>query len=158
LSHLSYFSEILKEAEMEDYFLEPTQQAGAQLFSRGIAGEVVMLNLLRLKDVADYSAHPEIAPEAAISGKEAFQKYIDHAMPFLNGSGDDLMFLGTGGPFFIGPSQEQWDLVMLVKQRSLADFMAFASNPEYLAGLGHRTAAIQDSRLLPIVENKDGKI
>jgi hypothetical protein len=43
---------------------------------------------------------------------------------------------------------------MLVRQNSLSDFMAFASNQEYLAGLGHRTAALEDSRLLPIVESK----
>lgn len=28
--------------------------------------------------------------------------------------------------------------------------LAFASNPGYLAGLGHRTAALADSRLLPV--------
>jgi hypothetical protein len=36
--------------------------------------------------------------------------------------------------------------------------MAFASNQEYLAGLGHRTAALEDSRLLPLVEIKGGNI
>ena len=30
--------------------------------------------------------------------------------------------------------------------------MAFASNQEYLTGIGHRTAALEDSRLLPLVE------
>jgi hypothetical protein len=30
--------------------------------------------------------------------------------------------------------------------------MAFASNPEYLSGIGHRLAALEDSRLLPLVE------
>jgi hypothetical protein len=35
---------------------------------------------------------------------------------------------------------------------SVDDFFAFASNPAYLAGIGHRTAALEDSRLLPIVE------
>ena len=143
---------------MIEVFLEPTQESGARLFSRNIAGELVMLNLLRLKDVADYTAHPELAPESPISGREAFQKYIDHTLPFLNDSGGDLLFLGNGGQYFIGPMQEQWDLVMLVKQKSLSDFMAFASNSEYLAGMGHRAAAILDSRLLPIVESKDGNI
>jgi hypothetical protein len=28
----------------------------------------------------------------------------------------------------------------------------FASDKEYLAGVGHRTAALEDSRLLPLVE------
>ncbi len=114
-----------------------------------------MLNLLRLRDMADYSATPELAPAEDISGKEAFQRYIDHTMPFLKESGGELIFLGTGGTYLIGPQDEQWDIVMLVRQRSVEDFMAFASNAEYLAGLGHRTAAVLDSRLLPVVENRD---
>ena len=111
-----------------------------------------MLNMLRFKKTADYSANPELAPETPISGREAFQKYIEHTMPFLKESGGELLLLGSGGQFFIGPKEEQWDLVMLVKQNSLTSFMTFASNAGYVAGMGHRTAAIIDSRLLPIVE------
>jgi uncharacterized protein (DUF1330 family) len=133
-------------------YLEPTQEAGAALFSRGISGEVVMLNLVRLRDVADYSQHPKLCPKSPISGKQAFQKYIDHTKPYLHESGGDLLFLGEGGSFFIGPSNEQWDIVMMVRQKSLQDFLAFASNEQYLAGIGHRTAAALDSRLLPAVE------
>ena len=143
---------------MEKYFLEPTQESGAALFRRNISGEVIMLNMLRLKDTADYSANPELAPENPISGRAAFQKYIEHTMPFLKESGGELLLLANGGQYFIGPPDEQWDVVMLVKQNSLASFMAFASNTEYLSGIGHRTAAILDSRLLPIVETKDHNI
>ena len=89
-----------------------------------------------------------------ISGAEAYQKYIDHTLPFLKKSGGDLVFLGKGGNFLIGPREERWDLVMLVRQKSLSDFIAFSSNQEYLAGIGHRTAALEDSRLLPLVESK----
>jgi hypothetical protein len=39
-----------------------------------------------------------------------------------------------------------------VEQSSTAAFMAFASNAEYLAGIGHRMAALEDSRLLPLEE------
>jgi len=115
-----------------------------------------MLNLLRLRDVADYSANPELAPSRSISGREAYQKYIEHTLPILRKTGGDLVFLGEGGQYLIGPQEERWDLVMLVRQTSLADFMAFASNEAYLAGIGHRTAALEDSRLLPLVEFKDG--
>jgi len=41
---------------------------------------------------------------------------------------------------------------MLVRQQSVSSFLAFESNAEYMAGIGHRTAALQDSRLLPLVE------
>lgn len=40
---------------------------------------------------------------------------------------------------------------MLVRQNSLSDFMGFASDEAYQAGLIHRTAALEDSRLLPLV-------
>ena len=139
---------------MTERFLEVTQEAGVALFRRNITGEVVMLNLLRFRDVADYSAKPELMPSQPISGAEAYQKYIDHTLPFLKKSGGDLVFLGKGGNFLIGPRQERWDLVMLVRQKSLSDFIAFSSNQEYLAGIGHRTAALEDSRLLPLVESK----
>jgi len=113
--------------------------------------EVVMLNLVRLRETADYSGHPELAPEKPISGKEAFQKYIDHTLPYLQKSGGDLLFLGGGGKYFIGPQNEQWDIVMMVKQNSLDDFLAFASDEEYLKGIGHRSAAALDTRLLPVI-------
>ncbi len=133
-------------------YLEPTQAAGRAFVLRGIEGSVVMLNLLRLRGIADYSAHPDLAPETPISGAEAFDRYIRHTLPFLRESGGDLVFLGSGGPYLIGPEQETWDLVMLVRQSSVASFLAFESHAGYLAGLGHRTAAIEDARLLPLVE------
>jgi len=130
--------------------LEPTDASAVALFRRNIQGSVLMLNLLRLRDVADYSADPELDPGEPITGAEAFQRYIDHTMPFLRATGGSLRLLAHGGPWFIGPEEERWDLVMLVEQSSVDDFVAFAQNAEYGAGLGHRTAAIIDSRLLPL--------
>jgi hypothetical protein len=143
---------------MKNNYLEPTQESGVALFRRNITGEVLMLNMLRLRETADYSDSPELAPLTPISGREAFQMYIDHTIPFLKESGGELVLLGNCGQFFIGPSDEQWDIVMLVKQSSVESFIAFASHSEYLSGIGHRTAAILDSRLLPIVESKDHNI
>lgn len=136
---------------METY-LEPTQKSGAALFSRKIEGSVVMLNLLRFRAVADYAKTPDLAPESSISGREAFQKYIDHTLPFLSASGGEIVFMGNGGSFLIGPEAERWDMVLLVRQKSLQSFLQFASNEEYLKGMGHRTAALEDARLLPVVE------
>ncbi len=141
-----------QEQFMKKTYLEPTEQAAQALFTSGIEGEVVMLNLLRFKETADYSAHPELAPDQPISGQQAYQKYMEFTTPFLQQSGGKLIFSGQASHFFIGPENQRWDLVIMVQQKSLADFMAFASNPDYLAGLGHRTAALEDSRLLPITE------
>jgi hypothetical protein len=133
-------------------YLEPTQEAGRAFFQRGIVGPVVMLNLLRFRAVADYSANPELAPPAPISGAAAFERYVAHTLPYLARSGGSLMFLAEGGPFLIGPAAECWDRVALVRQSSVQSFLAFAQDAGYLAGLGHRTAALADSRLLPLVE------
>jgi uncharacterized protein (DUF1330 family) len=114
-----------------------------------------MLNLLRFREVADYSAHPHLKPDTPISGAEAFDRYIAHTMPYLKDSGGELMLMAEGGSFLIGPEDERWDRAMLVRQSSVASFMAFASNAAYLAGLGHREAAIEDSRLLPLVPSSE---
>lgn len=132
------------------HYLEPTQDSGRALVTRRIPGDIVMLNLLRFHEIADYSTFPELRPSHPISGAEAFHRYVEHTLPFLRESGGELLFMGAGGPFLIGPEVERWDLAMLVRQRSVEAFLAFASNVGYLAGLGHRTAALEDSRLLPL--------
>ena len=107
-------------------YLAPSWESGRDLFRRNITGEVVMLNLLRFRDIADYAATPELTPTGA------------------------MLFIGEGGPFFIGPEAERWDFAMLVRQSSVQNFIAFASHEGYLAGCGHRLAAVEDSRLLPL--------
>src|SRR5947209_16571017 len=126
-----------------------TQAAGRALISRGIAGSVLMLNLLRFREIADYSATPELAPAEPISGAEAFNRYIAKTLPHLRASGGELLLVCEGGPFLIGPDDERWDMMMLVRQRSVDAFIALSTNAEYLAGLGHGMAALEDSRLLP---------
>jgi hypothetical protein len=133
-------------------YLEPTQEAGRRYFSRPSEGPVVMLNLLRFRATADYSAHSSVAPPEPISGADAYRLYIEHTLPFLREAGGEVLFLGEGAEFLIGPSEERWDLVLLVRHRSRDTFLSFASNEAYLGGMGHRLAAIEDSRLLPLVE------
>ncbi|MFN2181270.1 MAG: DUF1330 domain-containing protein [Candidatus Promineifilaceae bacterium] len=143
---------------MTERHVDVTQEAGAALFRRQIQGAVVMLNLLRFRDVADYSASPALAPAEPISGREAYQNYIDLTLPFLTQTGGEIMFLGDGGRYLIGPQDERWDLVMLIRQNSLQDFLSFSSNENYQIVLGHRTAALEDSRLLPLVEIQSNNI
>lgn len=139
-------------ADPASTYIDPTQEAGAALLARGIEGPVTMLNLLRLRDVADYTSHPELAPPLPISGREAYDLYTRHTLPFLRDSGGEVTYLGEGGSFLVGPPGPGWDLAMLVHQDSIESFMSFASNLEYLAGIGHRVAAVSDSRILPLVD------
>ena len=132
-------------------YLDPSDANVRALLDRKISGPIVMLNLLRFRDIADYSASPALAPPEPISGRAAYDRYIEHTLPYLRAGGGDVTFMGDGGAFFVGPIEERWDFAMLVRQNSIDDFFAFASNAEYIAGVGHRTAAVEDTRLLPLL-------
>ena len=133
-------------------YLDPTEESVRALMQRGISGSIVMLNLLRFHETADYSATPALAPASPISGEEAYRLYMQHTLPFLEASGGEVLFFGRGGEFLIGPVDERWDAALLVRQASVASFLEFARNTAYLEGIGHRSAALEDSRLLPLVE------
>ena len=109
-----------------------------------------MLNLLRFRDTADYSGSPELKPEAPVSGEEAYVIYSASTVPLLEAVGGRVILMGSGGGFLIGPDEETWDRVLLVQYPDIQAFFSMTQNPEYLAGAGHRTAALADSRLLPI--------
>jgi hypothetical protein len=133
-------------------YLDPSDETVRALIDRGIESPIVMLNLLRFRETADYRDFPDLAPSEPISGREAYDRYIRHTRPYLEATGGSVVLLGEGGQFFVGPTDERWDLALLVRQNSLADFFSFATNTAYLAGIGHRTAAVEDTRLLPLVE------
>jgi len=133
-------------------YLEPTEEGGRLLLERDVGGPVAMLNLLRFRAEADYSSHPDLAPDEPITGREAYDRYAAHTLPFLATVGAELRFMGGGGHHLIGPPDERWDVMLLVQYPSLEAFMTMAQNADYRAGMGHRTAALEDSRLLPIIE------
>ncbi|NBX40918.1 MAG: DUF1330 domain-containing protein [Gammaproteobacteria bacterium] len=131
-------------------YLDPTQEQGRDFFLSGFTGAVTMLNLLRFRAVADYSMHENLAPPAPITGAQAYLRYMKHTMPYLRASGGELVFYGDSTKFLVGPTDEHWDAAMLVRQSSVQSFLAFATDRDYLAGIGHRVAALSDSRILPL--------
>jgi hypothetical protein len=133
-------------------YLEVRPDAVRELFARAPTGPIVMLNLIRLRAVADYASNPAAAPLEPISGRAAFDRYIDETLPLLRKSEGELVFLGNGAGLLIGPSDERWDVVMLVRQKNLQTFLAFATDDAIQAAVVHRTAAVEDSRLLPLAE------
>lgn len=132
-------------------YLAPTDRTATATLARGLQGPVVMLNLLKFRDIADYAHAPHLAPVDPIPGRAAYALYEAGIAPLLAASGGAVLFSGSGGDWFIGPEGEGWDRVLLVRQASLARFFAFAGDPEAAEIGHHRTAALADSRLLPLV-------
>lgn len=134
-------------------YIHPTPDAGKTFYMKYHGkGEVVMLNLLKFKDIADYSDAPHLARESETSGAEAYQRYAEHTLPLLEKAGSKTLFYGKCSPFMIGPEAEKWDAMLLVQHESAEKFIAFAQDEAYLKIAGHRTAALEDSRLMPIAK------
>jgi hypothetical protein len=53
---------------------------------------------------------------------------------------------------YLEPTQESGQAFFTRGISGAATFVAFASDRDYLSGIGHRTAALEDSRLLPLIE------
>lgn len=117
-------------------------------------GKIVMLNLLKFREKADYTNLEKINPTKTMSGKDAYQLYMDCTLPELEKAGSKILFYGNSNHFLIGPEAEKWDAVLLVEHQSVKIFMEFAQNEDYLKNAGHRTASLEDSRLLPMTENE----
>ncbi|UKB84756.1 DUF1330 domain-containing protein [Chryseobacterium sp. MEBOG06] len=137
---------------MSTHYLSPTFEAGKHLFLKNIQGPIINMNLIKLKKEADYSQYPDLQPSEKTSGWDAYFTYIRETEPFLKESGGEIIFIGKGEQFLIGPENEYWDICMLIKQKSVNDFFNFEKNEAYMKIVGHRIAAIEDSRLLPLEE------
>ncbi|MDN5204547.1 DUF1330 domain-containing protein [Fulvivirgaceae bacterium BMA10] len=136
-------------------YIEANVEAGKRFYQDfHTKGKIVMLNLLKFKSKADYTDLGSIKPQQQITGKEAYKLYLDNTLPELKKAGSSVIFYGSSKNFLIGPESEKWDAVLLVEHQSVLKFMEFARGEDYLNGAGHRTAALDDSRLLPISENE----
>lgn len=135
---------------MKPSFLTPTFTTIEEFEASGYDGPLIMLYMLRFNETADYSGNPDIAPKYPVSGESAYDTYMQATAPLLKKHKGELIAGGRSFPFLIGPKEEQWDKILLMKQASFSDFMAMVTDPDYQLTIGHRHAALQDSRLLPI--------
>ena len=109
---------------------------------------VVMLNLLRFHDQAQYEDG-----RTGITGRDAYKEYGKGAIRCIHSVGGELVWAGEPTGTLIGPEQEHWHEVLLVRYPSLDAFLTMINSPDYKAIVHHRTAAIEDSRLVPTLES-----
>ena len=133
-------------------YLNATPEAGKTFYLEyKDAGAITMLNLLRFRAEADYSQYEALRPSTPITGRAAYERYLAGIRPCFAQFGSRIIYQGTSAEFLIGPTEERWDMVLLVEHPSVAQFMALAQDAAFLQQAGHRVAAVADSRLLPSV-------
>ncbi|WP_428487735.1 hypothetical protein [Rhodopila sp.] len=127
--------------------------AGAVQAAAGVIPEdvpIVMLNMLRYREHADYGDRTDVAP---CSGREAFLQRYSPLVRQIMGEGSRLVWLGHVLAPVVAPADEPWDDIALVEYPSFAAFRRLTEHPRYLAEAAfHRTAALEDSRLIAMVK------
>ncbi|SFD23920.1 DUF1330 domain-containing protein [Algibacter pectinivorans] len=136
-------------------YLEASPESGKKFYLDYLnKGKIVMLNLLKFNDIADYTNIEELKPKSEISGEEAYNLYIENTLPELKNIGCKIIYYGKSTNFLIGPDFEKWDAVLLLEHQSIEKFMTFSQSKAYLNNVGHRMAGLADSRLLPTTETQ----
>jgi uncharacterized protein (DUF1330 family) len=126
--------------------VEPSpEQLRSFVEAEGDDAPVVMINLLRYRERAHYPPGFDAEP---CSGREAYQRYGVLVAPHIASAGARMLWLGSVQASVIAPAEERWDDAILVEYPSRKAFLQMVTNPEYLAVAGHRTAALDDSRLI----------
>ena len=115
-----------------------------------------MLNLIRLKPLADYPAdHP--AHGKGHTGLDAYRAYGRTSAEVFARVGGRQVWVGRPEGMVIGPDDERWDLVFIAEYPSAAAFLAMISDPVYRESVKHRTAAVEDSRLIRLAPLTPGE-
>ncbi len=107
---------------------------------------IVMLNLLRFREQADYGE----GGRSGVSGQHAYATYSKAVMPLLFEVGGQPLWMGKARAGVIVPEGESWDEVLLVHYPSRRAFVRMVRSPAYQAIMHHRSAALSDSRLVEL--------
>ena len=125
--------------------IEPSPERIQELLEGADDAPIVMINLLRFRARAEY---PEGFAAEPCTGREAYGRYGAGVIQLISASGGRVLWMGSVQTTVIAPDGEQWDDAVLVEYPSRKAFVEMVSKPEYLAVAAHRTAALEDSRLI----------
>ncbi|HBS49591.1 MAG TPA: DUF1330 domain-containing protein [Rhodobacteraceae bacterium] len=128
-----------------------TCEAFAAFRANDRPGPVHMLNLVRLRDRAEYE------DGRAASGAEAYAAYGDLSAPVLARVGGRIVWRGEMEQMLIGPGTgEDWDLCFIAEYPSAEAFASMLKDPEYREAMAHRQAGVADSRLVRMAPLPEG--
>ncbi len=120
-----------------DHLFMPDEAAFAALAEQPDDKPVVMLNLLEYAD----------------DGGESYAKYGRIAFPQITKRGGRILY--SGAPLIDNPASGHWDRVILVFYPTRAAFLDMMADPEYQAGLPHRSVGLKRTVLYAFSQGPD---
>lgn len=132
-----------------DASIDPTRDQVRNLRDNGRDGPVVMMNLLKFRETANYPAETGMAP---CSGKEAYDRY-QHAFTVAVGavSQAEVLYDGPCEQVFIGQAgtdAADWDKLLLVRYPTRQHFLNMMADTSYRDALVHRYAGLERTVLI----------
>ncbi len=124
-----------------------SEQIAAMLASANAPGAIHMINLIRYRARAEYPAEHACAREDQ-SGEQAYQRYMAGTAPFIAKLGARVLWAGAPNLTLIGPAEERWNMAFIVEYPSVAAMLSMIGDGDYQKIAVHRTAAVEDSRLI----------
>ncbi|MFN2427663.1 MAG: DUF1330 domain-containing protein [Candidatus Binatia bacterium] len=127
----------------------PSPEQFQELLASSEEGPVVMVNLLRYKPRAD-------APDSGLTGEEAYQRYAEAMVPFVESRGGRVIWTGRLTSQVIGTGGEDFHTIAVVEYPSRKAFVEIAMDP-FVAGIGaHRAAGLEMQWLLATTAEREG--
>ncbi|MDH4385314.1 MAG: DUF1330 domain-containing protein [Caulobacter sp.] len=108
---------------------------------------IQMLNLIRLRPLA---AYPEDHPNhgKGLTGLEAYRAYGRESAAIFARVGGRQIWAGKPEGVLTGPTDERWDIAFIAQYPGGGAFLAMVTDPVYREVVKHRTAGVEDSRLI----------
>jgi uncharacterized protein (DUF1330 family) len=131
--------------------IDPTRDQFDQFKDLPRDRPVMMLNLIRLREKADYQ------DGRVASGAEAYASYGRESGHIFRAVGGEIIWRGRPDCVLIGPANEHWDIAFIAQYPSGGAFLSMVTNPDYQAVVYHRQAAVADSRLIRMGAAADGE-
>jgi len=123
-------------------YVNPTKESFAAFKALADQGPIHMLNLVRLREWADYGDGRKV------SGLEAYRAYGRESASVFKRLGGRQHWVGRFDHMLTGPADETWDIVFIAEYPSGAAFVEMIRDPVYREAVKHRTAGVEDSRLI----------
>ncbi len=135
-------------------YVHPDRAAWTDFLALPRDEPVQMLNLIRLRDVADYPAdHPDHGK--SVSGSEAYEAYHRATGHVMARFGGRRVWSGKPQVQITGPVDEAWDMAVITEYPTAQAFIDMVRDPDYREGVSHRSAAVADARVVRIAPAAD---
>ena len=118
-------------------------------------GPVVMLNLNRYRERAQYQGDPPGGGSPDVPGRDAYVRYAEVAEQVLDRVGGRVLWHTTSSGTVIGEDSDVYDEIIAVWYPSVAAFAALATDPETLEARAHRLAALERATLIRCVSGAE---